>query len=355
MSGKPKNTKAPKAEEPLDDEFPEEEFEEQPVVTAAADDSRKYDKSRAPAEKKKKSRRFKLSSVDPIILASFSIFMIACLIVTGITVYGIVAGDSNNKAAEYGDSVEVEYTGSYFAYYDETGAVIFDTNMKDVGEDNDKYPKSGDYTKKDSYSVMSMTVGQGQLLDEFKNALIGHKPGDIVKVEIKDGYGKLTLGQDYFKGQSTAGLTVDKAKIFSADEYKSFFGVDDIPGAGITTVKSPYGWDAQVSKNTNGTVNVLYTPTLNEEKEVCTGLKAKATADDGTTITFTYIIDGDAFYYDDPDHPDSKMLKAYMNNKTVYIIAYNGTDSFDYKTTAENVGTTMYFTIKFVGYASSSS
>ena len=353
MAGKPKNTKAPKAKEPLDDEFPEEEFDEQPIKTVAADDSRKYDKSKAP-EKKKKSRGFRLSSIDPIILASFSIFMIACLVVSGITIYGVVAGDaSKNKVAEYGDSVEVEYTGSYFAYYDETGAVIFDTNMQSVGDDNDRYPKSYSYTKKDSYSVMNMTVGQGDLLDGFKNALIGHKPGDTVTVKIKDGYGSLTLGQDYFKDKATTGLTIPKAALFSESDYKTFFGVDDVPEIGMITVKSPYGWDAQVSKNSGGTVNVLYIPTIDEEKEVCTGLKAKATADDGTTITFNYIIDGDAFYYDDPDHPDTKMLKAALDNKTVYIIAYNGSDHFDYKTTAENVGTTMYFTIKFVGYASS--
>ena len=345
MSGKPKNTKAPKAEEPLDGEFPEEEFEEQPVVTAAADDSRKYDKSKAPSEKKKKSRGFKLSSIDPIILASFSIFMIACLIVTGITVYGIVAGDSNNKAAEYGDSVEVEYTGSYFAYYDETGAVIFDTNMKDVGEDNDKYPKSYGYTKKDSYSVMTMTVGQGQLLDEFKNALIGHKPGDVVQVKIVDGYGTLTEGINKFT-VAKAGQSVDKIQTMTADAYKTFFGVDDAPASGFTTydVESPYGWKADVTGISGNMVKVTYNP-VNGETYTKNEVGYKVTAV-GATIDFDYQIDDFAY--------NAKILKGVYEGKTVYFIQSDGADMV-FKNTDENVGTTMYFTIKFVGYASSSS
>ena len=344
MAGKPKNTKAPKAKEPLDDEFPEEEFAEQPVETAAAEESRKYDRSKAP-EKKKKSRGFRLSSIDPIILASFSIFMIACLVVSGITIYGVVAGDeSDKKAAEYGDSIEVEYTGSYFAYYDETGAVIFDTNMQSVGDDNDKYPKSYGYTKKDSYSTMKMTVGQGDLLDGFKNALIGHKPGDVVQVKIVDGYGTLTEGVDKFT-VAKAGQSINKIQIMTVDAYKTLFGVDDAPASGfpVYNVDSPYGWKADVTRTSDDTVKVVYNPEDNgtyTKNEVTYKVNGAVT----DTINFDYQIDDFAY--------NAKMLKGVYEGQIVYFIQSDGAN-MTYKNTEETKGTTMFFTIKFVGYASS--
>ena len=108
MSGKPKKNKAPKAEKPIEDELPVDDIEEQPFEVADIDEAPKSTyKGKAPADakKKKKVRGFRLSSVDPIILASFSIFMIACLIVSGITIYDAVDGKSSDKVAEYGDAV----------------------------------------------------------------------------------------------------------------------------------------------------------------------------------------------------------------------------------------------------------
>ena len=345
MSGKPKKNKAPKAKKPSDDEFPMEEIEEQPVETAEIDETpKKGDKGKAPADaKKKKSKGFKLSSIDPIILASFSIFMVACLIVTGITVYGIVAGDTSNEPAEYGDSVELYYTGSYFAYYDEEGAVIFDTDMKEVGEDNEKYKKSYGYTTKESYSAMQITVGQGKYLDGFKNALIGHKPGDVVKIKIVDGYGTLTEGVDMFTVAKSNGYSVEKMQNMTTSDYKTFFGVDDAPEAGFTfyNVDTPYGWKANVTGVVGGMVSVEHLAAVQvyEKNEV----KYNVTAV-GATIEFDYQID---------DFADTaKILKGVFDGQTVYFIKSDGAN-MTYKTTDENVGTTMFFTIKFVGYTDS--
>ena len=342
MSDKPKKNKAPKAEKPLDDEFPAEEIEEQPVETAVIDETpKKGDRGKAPADaKKKKSKGFKLSSVDPIILASFTIFMVACLIVTGITVYGIVAGDSSNKPAEYGDSVELYYTGSYFAYYDEEGAVIFDTNMQEVG-DSDSYKKSYGYTVKETYNVMTLTVGQGDYLDGFKNALIGHRPGDVVKVEIDDGYGSLTEGVNKFT-VAKAGNTISTQQSMTVDDYKSFFGVDDAPEAGFTfyDVDSPYGWKADVHGDSVDMVSVTYKPEADQsytKNEITYKVNGAVT----TEINFDYQIDDFA--------DNAKILKGVYNGQNVFFIESNGAD-MTYKTTKETVGTKMFFTIKFVGY-----
>lgn len=76
---------------------------------------------------------FKWSNVDPIIKVSFVVFMLACVIVLGSTVYDKTLADHTSAAAEYGDKVIVDYVGSYYVYYEEDGAVIFDTTLKSVG------------------------------------------------------------------------------------------------------------------------------------------------------------------------------------------------------------------------------
>ena len=361
MSGKPKKNKAPKAEKPIEDELPVEDIEEQPFeVKDISEAPKSADKEKAPADakKKKKGRRFKLSSVDPIILASFSIFMIACLIVSGITIYDAVDGKSSDKVAEYGDKIDVYYTGSFFAYYDEEGAVIFDTDMEEVGDDNDKYKKSYSYTEKQSYSTMQMTVGQGSLLDAFKNALIGHKPGDVVKVEIpiEDGYGgTLTEGVDKFTVAKT-GQVIYKVQLMTASNYLTFFGVDEAPESGFTSynVDSPYGWKANVTGVSGNMVSVEYLP------------------DDNGTYTkneVTYKVNGAVtdvinFDYQIADFTENaKMLKGVYDNQLVYFIKSDGAN-MTYKTAAdvdiggqeisgELIGAKLYFVIKFVGYTES--
>ena len=279
--------------------------------------------------------------------------MVACLIVTGITVYGIVAGDSSDKTAEYGDKVEVEYTGSYFTYYNEEGALIFDTNMEEVGNDNEKYPKSYGYSSSDTYSTLQFVVGEGtiitdsskKVLDGFKEALIGHKPGDIVTVKIVDGYGSLIENDNKFTvaKSGTPAETILKVQTMTVDAYKSLFGVDSVPTAPQYNVDSPYGWKANVTPISGDMVTVEYIPeddTAYTKNEVTYKVIGAVT----DTITFQYQMDDFA--------ENAKLLKGVYGGQVVYFIKSDGAN-MTYKNTAETVGTTMYFTIKFVGYLSS--
>lgn len=347
MAGKPKNTKAPKAEKPLDDEFPEEEFDEQPVETAAADDSRKYDKSKTP-EKKKKSRKFKLSSIDPIILASFSIFMIACLVVTGITVYGIVAGDaSNNKVAEYGDTVEIRYTGSYFYYYDTEGtsASIFDSNVSSVIDaiNNGTYKHSYDF-KDNGTDLFSFTIGGGSTATGFDVKFIGHKPGESFRFYIDDGYGSLTEGINKFD-HAKAGISLKKEQTFTNSDYMTFFGKDEVPAAPLYNIDTPYGWKADVSSLTGDMVKVIYQATEGETYGEDGGVKIKVTSTAGDSIVYDYQVD--SFDY------NTKILKTAYDNKIVYVIGADDTN-MTYKTTDEKTGTRMFFVVEIISYAKSS-
>ena len=345
MSSKPKKNKAPKAEKPVEKEEIAEVSEEQFVDDAVeletvpqTEEKQKGAPKKASSDSKKKSRKgFKLSSVDPIILASFTVFLVACLIVSGVTIYNSVAGEKSDKVAEYGSDVEVNYTGSYFAYYDEEGAVIFDTNVEDVGDD-DSYVKSYEYTAKDSYSPLSLKAGQGNYLDDFKNAIIGHKAGDVIKVKVSEGYGSLTDDVNKFTVGKT-GVTVEKfVDGMTTGDYKALFGVD-APETGMTQydVHSPYGWGATVT-NTNSVISIEYTPTAGETY-TSGGVTIKVNTVNATTINVDYQVD--SFDY------NTKILKTAYDGKIVYVIGADATN-MTYKTTNERTGIDLYFVIELV-------
>ena len=350
MSGKPKKKDAvPKDKEVLEepiqteeaaDDFVDETFEEDVPETKGKTTSKK---DGAEPKKKKSKNGFKLSSIDPIILVSFTIFMVSCLIVTGVTVYGIVAGDSSAKVCEYGDAVEVNYTGSYFGYYDGQNITVFDTTMSFVG-DSDTYAKSYEYTKKESYSPLSFTAGQGSYLQDFKDAVIGHKPGDVIRVAIVDGYGSLTEDENKFT-ESQSGHTVSKVMTnLTVDKYKELFNVTDAPAKGTTAydVTTPYGWKANVMHNSDDTITIENLAVAGETYDVSDGFQIQIVTV-GEQITFNYLID--AFT------ENTKMVRALVDDELVYVIASDDSN-MTYKTTDEKTGITLYFVIEFVGYSS---
>lgn len=348
MAGKPKKKETvPAKEEIIDDDVQTEETVEGLIDETDDDvtvpkDNAKSKKGDAEPKKKTKKGGFKLSSIDPILLVSFTIFMVSCLIVTGVTVYGIVAGDSSDRVCEYGDNVKVDYTGSFFGYYDENGITVFDTSMQSVG-DSDEYAKSYEYTKKDSYSPLEFAAGQGSYLEDFRDAVIGHRPGDTIKVEIVDGYGSLTVDENKFTC-AKAGNTVSKVVTgLTVDKYKELFKTDDVPDKGNTSygVTTPYGWKADVTHESNDTISIDNLAADGETYTVSDGFSIKVNTV-GATINFDYVIDDFA--------ENSKMIRALYDGNLVYIISSSGTD-MTYKTTNEKTGITLYFVIKFLEYS----
>ena len=344
MSGKPKKNKEPKAKEPKDDNVPVEEFDDEFVNETAEVETVSAKGKGAPADSKKKKSKggFRLSSIDPIILGSFAVFLAACLVVTGVTIYGIIAGDSSNQTAEYGDKVLVDYTGSYITYYDGEGAVVFDTSVADVGN-NDSYAKSNEFKSNDSYSPITVTIGNGTYLAAFEDALIGLKPGQEARVVITDGYGSLTDGVDKFTVAKT-GFTMPRISTIPVSDYKTLFDTSDVPETGFTqyNVDSPYGWKVDVTSNSNETVTIDYGVHLTTGTQGDGKVKINVTSI-GADIAYDYVID--AF------EQNGMILKTVVDGKIVYVIGATDTE-MTYKTTAENVGTTMYFVIKLVEFSS---
>ena len=360
MSGKPKNKKAPKVEEPLDDEAPIEEIDEQFEEEAVEEKSTPKEKKTDSAKKKSSKNGFKLSSVDPIILTSFTVFMVACLIVTGVTVYGIFVNSSSEKNAEYGDAITVDYVGSFYAWYDEEGAFVFDTTLQDVA-DNSDILKSYTFKSDKTFKSVDLTIGKGEYLSDFESALIGHKPGDTVRIKIDtaDAYGAIPSSQK-FTDVTQASKTLNKITTLELADFKTLFNYSDTLTVGTYTIKSPYGWDASVTVNGDNTVNVEYLATAgetyhpyNEGHAYYDAITIKVNSIDPNPdplnpipiINYDYQVNA----FDD----STKMLRTAIDDVGIYIIA-SGDGKMTYKTSNETVGMPLYFMIKFVGYSESS-
>ena len=89
----------------------------------------------------------------------------ACVGVIGVYVDEHYIQQDDTKVA-YGDKVVTNYTGSFYAYYGEDNAVVFDTSYASIGKNND-VAKAYSFSKS-SYSTFSVTVGSNGALKMFE-------------------------------------------------------------------------------------------------------------------------------------------------------------------------------------------
>lgn len=193
-----------------------------------------------------------------------SIFMV-CLVVFLLAVSAVTIAHvdrhyiaKDQTPANTGNTVEVDYVGTFYGYYGSDGAAIFDTTYKSIGESTDvKDTKSNDYTK-GSFSKLSMKLGSDNYLKDFQNAVLGHKAGDTVYVKIgaADAY---WVGGAVKEVSCSADQSLPLSEKMPADKFESFY---KFKVTGVSSVfKSAYGWDAVASFNSaDNTVNITYIP-----------------------------------------------------------------------------------------------
>lgn len=309
-------------------------------AAANKSDSKKDEPKKDEPKKKASGPKFKLRDVDPIILVSSIVFFAACIAVVGMTIYDVTLADHSTRTCEYGDSVVVDYTGSYFNYYDRDGTV-FDTSLESVTNDSN-IKKSYEFTAKSTFSTINFKIGDGSYLAKFENCLINHHVGDTVRVTIPaaDGYGALTESQ---KGEiNKTGQTIAPTGVYTAAQFRDLFGFD-APAAGVPTdMKGPYGWDVSVMVGVNGMVTVDYTSGAVVGQTYAMNAKVSTKVTDKTgQITFDYVLGN--------FNMDKDMAKIIVNGDNVYAIKSTDT-KITYKTTDEKVGATLFFVIKFVSF-----
>ena len=276
----------------IDDVEPVQEKKNAKVVAAESDD--KVQQSREKGKKKKQSAFFAfLKRADPIALTCFVVILLASAVVIGSYINTKYIDTSDGGSASSGSTVEVEYVGSYLAYYDE-GGVIFDTNIKGVQND-EAMVFSGSYTTKETFDYLSFTIGGGQVLKAFGDACAGHSAGDVVKVEIpaSDITDSSDIRQSYGKVERTDNVdpfvTIPMNGTMSLNAYnrlcKTSYTADNFPS---TATASPIK-DVDFIASYNNVADVVnYTFILSENKE-----SAELTV--GTPVSITDVVAGTSF------------------------------------------------------------
>lgn len=284
---------------------------------------------------------------DPIFSACFVVFIVACVGVLGTYVDEHYL-DSDDTVAAYGDTVEVNYTGSYYAYYDQDGAVIFDTSLSSV-DGNDDYVKANEYSSGSSGSI-DVTIGDGDYLIMFENCLVGHRAGDEIRIEIPLGDGYVApAGSEY---ESSTRLSVPLEQTMTKAQFDDLYDID-LEGGVSQTITSAYGWPATAYYDvTSNTVTITNMATVGQSYEYVgnedssfgqISFSVDSVDSDGNLVVDLVITD-----YVEVDG-GIQMVSMNVDGTQVYITDYDAdAGTYTYKTCGENYNIVLYFVIEIV-------
>ena len=292
---------------------------------------------------------------DPILMIGTIVLALAFVVVSSSYVYGHFAPDPK-EPVRYGDSVRVDYVGSFYGWYDgfndSTGGfdgaigVVFDTSLRSVASDGDKYPKSWEFREREErdYMPLDVTVGSGGALADFEKALIGMVPGESKYIMIPKGYGDVPEANiRVWEKSGTMNLT----ETISVTEFEATFGLTNANGT-YTNLLHPYGWKSDAWCNQDGTVVVHHlvengkTYTVNHDMTITVSGMGSGKFNVTFDITVTNV----------PD-VGIKLIEFKSGGQTFFITDV-GNDFFITKSGTgsrnEVIGMDLYFKITLVGY-----
>ena len=323
---------------------------EEPVIETAepvaekqvAKPSKGTDRQKREKAKAKKQNGFVayLKKADPIAMTCFVVIILAFAVVLGSYINSEYFVSESSGTASSGSTVEVEYVGSYFCYYDETGAVIFDTNMESVANNADN-TFSPAWSAKDSYSLLSFTIGGTQVIKAFGDACAGHSVGDVVKVEVPasdDAYGKTDRTEGVAKT-----VTVKTNGSMSLDAYNALCGTSYTSSSTDINVSPIEGLNFTASC-AGDKVNYSFIGVTAGDYKMITGAEVSVTGESGGQFDITYKTEANAVLKGIVPDAEGSMQAAYIEHKS-------GEDTISYwisdnSAHAEQEGETMYFYIK---------
>jgi len=303
-------------------------------------------------EKVKKDR-------DPIMKVCFVVFILAVCAVIGAGIFdNYLAKD--DSVVNNGDTVTVNYVGTFYNLYGEENAVVFDTTYSSIGN-NSSIEKSNDYSRT-SYSTLKLTVGGDTVLQAFQNALVGHQVGDTVKVVVPASEGYVAPDTTGTVNCSNS-ISIPRSETMTVSQFESIY--DDLEGTAINaSFTSVYGWNANSTYDqSNGMVTVYYSPVAGGLYYNYQGVYGKVALTvsnvSASTITFTYkVTDYVKVGTDSEGNIEIQMIKVNFGTKYFYITSVTDADSegvadtFDYKTVGEKYNEILYFEITIVSIGS---
>jgi len=195
---------------------------------------------------------------DPILMVCFIVFLLTVCAITGATVYNNYL-KADTTVAVVGDTVSVNYIGTFYAPFGENNAVVFDTSHWSIAND-DKVQKSNDFTLRTeaNYKPLSFKVGGTDVLTGFGNAVIGKKVGEKIQVKLLVGEG-YNAQESYTTVNATQTATMSATEQITASQFKTLYGFD-LTGS-VEIQKSVYGWPAIASVNSDNTnITMSYRP-----------------------------------------------------------------------------------------------
>lgn len=317
-----------------------------PVAKGAGRSGLEKDAGAVKAREKAKGKRKSaigeyLRKADPIAMTCFIVVVLAFAVVGGSFIKDECFGDDDGKTiAKQGDTVEVEYVGSYIAYYDEAGAVVFDTNIEDVADDASKL-FSPSFKKAASFKYLSFQVGGTSVLKDFGDSVVGHSVGDVVRVAIAasdDAYGKTDTtttadGVKSFPIMKNGEMTLEAYNRVCGTSYTSSSFVSTSPINGVDFIAAYDQDDDMVRYTFIGEVS-------GEHTLACS---------DKTVVTLT---DNDASFtiaYDAVSGVHAGFLQGNDGMEPIFIEPHESNLTWwpnDLSDHAEQKGETMYFFIK---------
>ena len=149
---------------------------------------------------------------------------------------------NSKKIVAKGDTVKIDYLGTL-----ENGNV-FDTNILEESK------KAGTYTEQRSYEPLEFTVGAGQMIPGFEEAVLDMKEGETKTVTIpaEKAYG--IRREDLFLKGLPREVKVARYSNLSKDQFKEIFEKEAILGETLTTKNVP--WEVKVVEIKDNQVKV---------------------------------------------------------------------------------------------------
>ena len=291
---------------------------------------------------------------DPIMMVCLVVFMLAAVSVTGAMVYDNYIKADDTMAVN-GDSVTVNFVGSYYDFYQDGHYVVFDTNIWSVTNDNN-VPKSNDFTAREesAHNPLKFTVGGGTVLQMFGDAVIGHKVGDKITVKIPAGQGYNTADTNTFVNASTP-ANIPATERMTLAQFESAYGFQL---NGVKEITSVYGWPAMATfNNSDSTVMISHLPVVGQSYVMQDDDFGKVTvrvASVGGNVTFSYEISNFTVVGQNGANKDIQMILLDLGTEKRYITSVVDSnndgiaDSFVYKTDGERYNQDLYFEIELL-------
>ncbi len=261
--------------------------------------------------------RKKKRDIEPIMAIGVVVLLLASVAILSVFVYDNYIFADEEATVVPGSTVKVDYVGSLFEYYDEDGALIFDTSIKDIAE-NEDHSKIGGFSRT-TFSQLSVVPGSGKALTLFENALIGHKVGDEVRVEVPYGEGYISKDRT-ISNEFTIGYT----QYFDVKVFEDMYDLKIVNGVPSVEFDTIYGWKAMaVYDTTKDKVKVTNNPENGDYELISNelntnGANVKLTVlNNGTELVCTLSV---------VDAVEGYMVWVDLGHKSFYIYGDDGTE-----------------------------